>query len=55
MEDLVLFVGVLMTISMLIGISRMSRAPGKVDAQKRQIEELTRRLNNLERKRNKRN
>lgn len=49
MEGAVLFSGVLMAIGMLVGISRMSRAPGRVDALDRQVQELSRRVKKLER------
>jgi hypothetical protein len=49
MEGVILFFGVLFAIGMLVGISRMSRAPGRVDAHQQQIQELARRVKRLER------
>jgi hypothetical protein len=49
MEGAILFVGVLCAIGMLVGISRMSRAPGRVDALDSQVQDLSRRVRKMER------
>ena len=49
MEGVILFFGVLFAIGMLVGISRMSRAPGRVDALGKQMQDLQQRVRKLER------
>lgn len=49
MEDAILLFGVLCSMVVLACISRMSRAPGRVDALDRQVQDLQRRVRKIER------